>query len=114
MDSGHSSDCIKLSMCVVVVGHTDALACVWRSEDSLQKSVLFFHLADLGNQTQVVSHSGRHLFLTCCVISLATTLHLLKQFFGMCLILSLIKDVKKYVYFNKKNQILAEYLALYN
>jgi hypothetical protein len=101
-------------MCVVVVGHTDALACVWRSEDSLQKSVLFFHLADLGNQTQVVSHSGRHLFLTCCVISLATTLHLLKQFFGMCLILSLIKDVKKYVYFNKKNQILAEYLALYN
>ena len=63
MDSGHSSDCIKLSMCVVVVGHTDALACVWRSEDSLQKSVLLFHQGGSGDQTQVIRLGGKCLEL---------------------------------------------------
>lgn len=48
-------------MCVYI--HTGGLACMGKSEDILQKSVLLFHHVGPRDQTQVVRFGSKHLYL---------------------------------------------------
>lgn len=54
---------VYVYVCLSVLGNSGfecAIACMWRSEDNLQK-VLFFYQVGSGDVTQIVRFSGNHI-----------------------------------------------------
>lgn len=54
-----------LAVCMMwsVYVYVQATALMWRSEDNVQKWVLSSHLVDARDQTLIVSHGYKHLYL---------------------------------------------------